>query len=91
VDLYELMTWSDLLATLDSSGPASLVRSVREAEVTDQTTERWPRSKPSDDATVAYATPEAAGSRTGISERSICAGLGWVVETMGILEFIATI
>jgi hypothetical protein len=55
VDPYELMTWTELLGTIDISGPATLVRSVREAEATVQSTERWPRSKPSDDAAVAYA------------------------------------
>jgi hypothetical protein len=55
VDPYELTTWAGLLASLDHDGPAALIRSVRAAENSDRSTQRWPRSKPSDDATVAYA------------------------------------
>jgi hypothetical protein len=53
--LYDLTTWAGLLTALDDEGPVALIRSVRAAEASDQSTDRWPRSKPSDDATVAYA------------------------------------
>lgn len=55
VVLYDLTTWPGLLTSLDDDGPAALIRAVRAAEASDQGTQRWPRSKPSDDATVAYA------------------------------------
>ena len=55
VALYDLTTWPNLLTSLDDDGPAALIRAVRAAEASDQSTQRWPRSKPSDDATVAYA------------------------------------
>jgi hypothetical protein len=49
-----LMTWEELMRCLAGSGPESLIRKVREAERTDPTLHRWPRTKASDDATVAY-------------------------------------
>ncbi len=55
IDLYGLMSWPDLVAILDQDGPGVLINSVRSAEAADPTTTRWPRSKLSDDATVAFA------------------------------------
>lgn len=53
--LYDLTMWPALFTTLDDDGPAALIRAVRAAEASDLRTQRWTRSKPSDDATVAYA------------------------------------
>jgi hypothetical protein len=54
VDVFGLATWSELLALLDDGGPAELVGRVRVAEAADPQGRRWPRTKSSDDATVAY-------------------------------------
>jgi hypothetical protein len=54
VDVFGLAAWSELLALLDDSGPAELVRRVRAAEAADPQGRRWPRTKRSDDATVVY-------------------------------------
>ncbi len=55
VVLYGLTTWPALLTSLDDDGPTALIRAVRAADASDQSTQRWPRSKLSDDATVAFA------------------------------------
>ncbi|MEV4457025.1 integrase [Microbispora sp. NPDC049633] len=54
VSRYGLMTWRQLLDTLAQDGPADLIRRVREAERTDPHGERWPRSKPHDDASAVF-------------------------------------
>ncbi|MEV0975930.1 integrase [Streptomyces sp. NPDC049915] len=54
VDRFELTTWQETLAVVDSSGPAELVRQVREAEAGDIEGRRWPRGKAHDDATVLH-------------------------------------
>ncbi|SEG89854.1 Protein phosphatase 2C [Thermomonospora echinospora] len=53
-DRFGLMTWPDLLAVLDKSGPAELIARTREAEASDPDGARWPRGKASDDATAVY-------------------------------------
>ena len=53
-DRFDEIGWSDLLDTLAGSGPAGLIRRVRDAELADQTGQRWPRDMVHDDATVAY-------------------------------------
>lgn len=55
VNLFATHTWVQVMDILEAQGPDSLVRLVRSAESSDSTLERWPRSKTSDDATVAYA------------------------------------
>jgi hypothetical protein len=54
VDVFGLATWAELLALLDESGPAELLRRVRAAEAADPQGQRWPRTKRSDDATAIY-------------------------------------
>jgi hypothetical protein len=54
VDLFELITWRQLLALLARHGPAEAIRQVRAAEDADPTTERWPRTQLRDDASIAY-------------------------------------
>ena len=54
VDSFELATWQDTLTVLDSSGPAELIRRVREAEAHDPDGRRWPRGKAQDDATALH-------------------------------------
>ena len=53
-DLFDLLTWPDLVAVVRDQGPAALVGQVRVAEDADPGCERWPRSKVKDDATVVY-------------------------------------
>jgi Protein phosphatase 2C len=54
VDVFGLATWTELLALMDESGPAELLRRVRAAEAADPEGRRWPRTKSSDDATAIY-------------------------------------
>ncbi|WP_416967448.1 integrase [Streptomyces sp. 4F14] len=53
-DRFQLATWHDTLAVLDSSGPEELIRRVRSAEATDPHGRRWPRGKAQDDATALH-------------------------------------
>lgn len=53
-DRFGLMTWPDLLAVLDKSGPGELIARTREAEADDPDGARWPRGKASDDASAVY-------------------------------------
>jgi hypothetical protein len=50
-DLYRTHTWDELLADLESQGPAAVLAQLRAFEATDPTGVRSPRTKPSDDAT----------------------------------------
>jgi hypothetical protein len=54
VDVFGLATWGELLTLLDESGPSELVCRVRAAEAADPQGRRWPRTKASDDVSVAY-------------------------------------
>lgn len=54
VDDFGLLDWNMALELLRHSGPAELVRRVREAEDRDPKGLRWPRNKTSDDATAVY-------------------------------------
>ncbi|WP_328735140.1 integrase [Streptomyces bobili] len=54
VDRFELTTWQETLAVLGSSGPAELIRRVREVEAGDPDGRRWPRGKAHDDATALH-------------------------------------
>lgn len=54
VDLFGLEDWPATLGTLAKKGPAALITRVRKAENDDPDGQRWPRSKPHDDAAVAY-------------------------------------
>ncbi|KJY29946.1 protein phosphatase 2C domain-containing protein [Streptomyces katrae] len=53
---YQMATWEGLLAQLRTSGPAALIRSIREVEATDPHGQRWPRYKAGDDAAVAFCS-----------------------------------
>ncbi|MER5371838.1 integrase [Streptomyces sp. NPDC002553] len=54
VDRFELTTWQEALAVVGNSGPAELIRRVREVEADDSEGRRWPRGKAHDDATVLH-------------------------------------
>jgi hypothetical protein len=54
VEMFEFFPWSGALDFLATRGPDEFVDQVRRAERTDPTGERWPRNKPSDDATAVY-------------------------------------
>jgi hypothetical protein len=51
---FDLCDWPSALTLLEDSGPAELLRQVRDAEASDPTGLRWPRNKRSDDATAVY-------------------------------------
>lgn len=57
VDRFNLMTWTSLIAVLESRGPAELLSQVRLAEERDFDGKRWPRGKTHDDATAIYWKP----------------------------------
>lgn len=54
VEPFRVTDWNGLLDTLSRDGPRELLRQLRRAEADDPEGRRWPRYKPSDDATVAY-------------------------------------
>ncbi|MFF4540861.1 protein phosphatase 2C domain-containing protein [Streptomyces aureus] len=54
VDRFELATWDELFALVAASGPAEVIRQVRNAEAGDPDGRRWPRGKARDDATVLH-------------------------------------
>lgn len=54
VDRFHLITWRELVQTLEDQGPSELIRQVRSAEKLDAEGRRWPRGKTSDDATALY-------------------------------------
>jgi hypothetical protein len=54
VDPFKLTDWAGLLDILGTTGPAGLIRAIRETEATDPHATKWPRNKLSDDATAAY-------------------------------------
>ncbi|MFJ8197304.1 integrase [Streptomyces sp. NPDC096152] len=54
VDRFELVSWDETLAILNSTGPDELIRRTRVAETGDADGRRWPRSKAHDDATVVH-------------------------------------
>jgi hypothetical protein len=56
VDEFGTLDWAGTVAVLGSDGPAGLIARVRAVERSDPTATRWPRTKMSDDATVAYCT-----------------------------------
>ncbi|RJL24569.1 integrase [Bailinhaonella thermotolerans] len=55
VDAYARTTWPALLDLAESQGAQAVIAEVRRAELTDPAGTRWPRHKPHDDATLAYA------------------------------------
>ncbi|MFV8133156.1 hypothetical protein [Streptomyces syringium] len=55
VDTFGTLAWPQLLALLQTEGPAALIARTREVEESDPHGACWPRFKRSDDATVAYA------------------------------------
>ncbi|GAA0950672.1 integrase [Nonomuraea longicatena] len=54
VEPFGLTDWWGLMDTLAAEGPDAVVGRVRAAEASDPIGHRWPRNKPSDDATVVY-------------------------------------
>ncbi|MCX5226288.1 protein phosphatase 2C domain-containing protein [Streptomyces sp. NBC_00233] len=56
-DAFALTDWTGCLDILKDEGPESLIRRVREVELTDASMTHWPRSKPHDDATAVYILP----------------------------------
>lgn len=55
VHLFGLCDWPGAVEVLAGEGSAGLIARVREAETADPGAVRWPRTKRSDDATVAWA------------------------------------
>jgi hypothetical protein len=47
-------TWHALAAAIDRDGPDSALQQIERDEATDPDGQRWPRSKPADDKTLAY-------------------------------------
>lgn len=58
---FGLLTATDVLDLLDTSGPARLIDQVRATEQQDPTGVRWARNKQSDDATAVYVRRVACG------------------------------
>ncbi|MFE6817571.1 protein phosphatase 2C domain-containing protein [Streptomyces sp. NPDC057677] len=54
VNLFALTDWSHCLTTLATEGPETLVGRVRDVELSDPASTRWPRGKTHDDATAVY-------------------------------------
>lgn len=52
---FGLHSWEQTMDLLSTHGPRALLQSVRAAEISDPSLVQWPRTKLSDDATVAYA------------------------------------
>jgi hypothetical protein len=52
VDLFRLIGWEEFAKLAIEDGPQAVIDAVREAEKLDPLGERWPRNKPSDDATL---------------------------------------
>jgi Protein phosphatase 2C len=53
-DLYHQVSWAQIIEVIRDDGPEALIRQVRAAEDTDPDGQRWPRTKPRDDATIVY-------------------------------------
>lgn len=62
VDRFRLADWPEVLALLAATGPAEIIRRVRDAETSDPQGARWPRGKTFDDATLTYCTDFKEGS-----------------------------
>jgi Protein phosphatase 2C len=58
VERYNLMDWRSALDLMEKGGPQEIIRAVRKTEDSDPKAERWPRSKPHDDATAVFCMPE---------------------------------
>ncbi|MFC3495447.1 protein phosphatase 2C domain-containing protein [Glycomyces rhizosphaerae] len=52
VDLFHLVSWEEFGKVAFGDGPQAIIDAVREVEKADPVGERWPRNKPSDDATI---------------------------------------
>lgn len=57
VDRFGSLDWTELVSALREAGPDGLIRMIRNLERSDAACQRWPRSKPHDDATVVFALP----------------------------------
>lgn len=57
VDTYRELQWDTMLDCVQARGPRELIRDIRKLEGSDPEGVRWPRFKPSDDATVALYEP----------------------------------
>lgn len=58
VDMFGLHSWHSALDHIESFGPDSLIRQVRETEQADSRGELYRRNKKSDDATIVFACSE---------------------------------
>ncbi|MET9671566.1 protein phosphatase 2C domain-containing protein [Streptomyces sp. NPDC006482] len=57
VTTFHATDWRGCIDLLRRHGPEDVIRRVRAAEESDPHLSRWPRSKPHDDATIAYIRP----------------------------------
>jgi hypothetical protein len=57
VDLFAATSWPGLVASVTDHGPSVAIRTLRDIERSDPNALKWPRSKKSDDATIALVTP----------------------------------
>lgn len=58
VDRYDVMDWRSALDAMEKDGPRAIIRAARDAADSDPRMERWPRSKPHDDATAVLCLPD---------------------------------
>ena len=68
VDSYGVLGWPRLLEVLAGLGPEELIAQVRAVEASDPEGARWPRLKPSDDATIVYWRQPGNSAGTGGDE-----------------------
>lgn len=57
VDLFHLFDWDEFEKVAFGNGPRAVIEAVRKSEAADPVGERWPRNKPSDDATLVVCKP----------------------------------
>jgi hypothetical protein len=53
-DLYQVLSWPEIMDIIRADGPQELIRQVRAAEDADPEGRRWPRAKLRDDVTIVY-------------------------------------
>lgn len=63
VSPFGVREWTGLLDLLIAGGPEQLIHETREIERIDPVGVRWPRNKPSDDATAVFIQLQSMGSR----------------------------
>jgi hypothetical protein len=62
VELYAAAEWPELLDSMQQHGPTHVISRVRDLEDADPNGSRWPRYKPSDDATAALCLLRHSGT-----------------------------